>query len=156
MNLDLPTDVFSVDIGKASVYVGEQYEYEYFFESSSRKMMKPMGVGTIDFRTYQNEYFQFSLDTFHNNKCLLLTSTLGDCAFFGAPRLSLDKSIEYAKHHSAQKHTIKNSYSGYFTFGKKLLKQYETLKKHLKEQHLYLTDDALEKIYKELKRRAEQ
>ena len=116
-------------------------------------MMKPIGEDTLDFRTWDNEFFQVSIDSFHQQSCLLITSTLEDCAFLLRARLSIEKSREWAKSQSENKHEVKNSFSGYFTFGKKLLKQYDTLEKHMAEHGIYFSDETLEKCYKELCRR---
>lgn len=155
MNLSITTDHFSIDVGKGDLYLRDDYTYPWFFESSGKKMMKdPKVENVISIRTWKGEIFQFSLDSFHSNKCLLITSTLLDCAFIPSMALSIDKAKERAKEASEKKHEVKNSYSGYFTFGKKLLAQYDTLEKHLKEQEIYFSDGTLKDIYTELVRRA--
>ncbi len=141
------------DIGHADEYIGEQYSYPYFFETSNKLMMRDMGKDNINFKTWKGEYYQFFLDKFHSNKALVLVSTLGDCCFFKQSYLSIKGMQEWAKMQSEKKHPIKNSYSGYFTFGQKMLRQYDKLEEHLKEQEIYFPDDILEEIYQELIRR---
>lgn len=155
MNLKLSTEKFDVDIGQADVYTGVQYKYPYFFEHSSCKMMKDMSSKTIDFKTWQGEYYQCSLDRFHNHTCLLITSTLKDCIFLRYRLLSIERSKIWAKEMSEKKKDIKGSFSGYSTYGKKLLAQYELFEKHTKEQNICFSEKALEQIFKELLRRAE-
>ena len=141
------------DIGHADEYTGSQYAYPYFFESSGKLMMRNMGKDNINFKTWKGEYYQFFLDKYHSNNALVLVSTLGDCCFFQLSRLSISRMHDWAKQQSEKKHPIKNSFSGYFTFGQKLLKQYDTLEEHMKEQEIYFPDDILEEIYQELLRR---
>ena len=144
----------NLDVGHADIYVGPAFEIPYFFESPGRKMMREPGYDNINFRTWDGEFFQFFLDTFHSHQALVLTSTLGDCCFFSYSRLGIEKMREYATAQSNKKHPIKNSFSGYFTFGQKMLKQYDTLEQHMKEQEIYFSDETLEKICEELQRRA--
>lgn len=144
------------DIGHADEYIGEQYSYPYFFETSNKLMMRDMGKDNINFKTWRGEYYQFFLGSFHQHQALVLVSTLKDCCFFKANRLSISKMHDWAKQQSEKKHPIKNSYSGYFTFGQKLLRQYDKLEEHMKEQELYFPDDILEEIYQELVRRGKQ
>ena len=153
LNLSPPEIDNRFDIGRGDLYVGQQYSYPYFFENSNKKMMRDMGRGTIDFKTWKGEYFQFYLGKYHGNSTLILTSTLLDCCFFNANRLGIDKMRDWATQQSEKKHPIKNSFSGYFTFGKKLLEQYDTLEKHMEEQEIYFSDEVLEEIYRELVRR---
>jgi len=141
------------EIGHADEYIGSQYGYPYFFEASNKLMMRDMGKDNINFRTWKGEYFQFFLGSFHNSKVLVLVSTLKDCCFFQRSRLSISRMHGWAKAQSEKKHPIKNSYSGYFTFGKKMLKQYDILEEHMKEQEIYFSDEILEEIYQELVRR---
>lgn len=156
VNLNEPQEKFSVDVGQADIYTGVQYKYPYFFEFAGKKMMKDMSNKTIDFKTWAGEYFQCSLDRFHNNTCLLITSTLEDCVFFPAQSLDLDKAKGKAEKATNTKTEIKNSFSGYSTYGKKMLKQYELFEKHIKEQNIYFTSDSLRLIFKELLRRAKE
>ena len=156
MNLNEAQEKFSVDIGQADIYTGVQYQYPYFFEFAGKKMMKDMGNNTIDFKTWTGEYFQCSLDTFHSHTCLLITSTLEDCVFFPAKSLDLDKAKGRAEKAISTKTEIKNSFSGYSTYGKKMLKQYELFEKHIKEQNIYFTSESLTLIFKELLRRAKE
>ena len=156
MNLEQPTDKFEIDIGQADLYTGYQYSYPYFFEHAGKKMMKNMGVDTIDFKTWTGEYFQCSLDVFHNHTCLLITSTLEDCVFFPAKALSLDKAKGRAQKGIDNKQTIKGSFSGYSTWGQKYLKQIELFEKHLDDQKIFFSEDTLVKIFKELTRRAKE
>ena len=142
------------DIGHADLYVGKPFEIPYFFESSQRRMMQEPGDTNINFRTWDGEIYQFYLGDYHQNTALILTSTLRDCCFFNINRLGIEKMKKWATEQSEKKHPIKNSFSGYFTFGKKLLTQYATLERHMEEQEIYFSDEVLEKICKELKRRA--
>lgn len=156
VNLNEPQEKFSVDVGQADIYTGVQYTYPYFFEFPGKKMMKDMSNKTIDFKTWTGEYFQCSLDRFHNHTCLLITSTLEDCVFFPAQSLDLDKAKNKAEKATTNRVEIKNSFSGYSTYGKKMLKQYELFEKHIKEQNIYFTSDSLRLIFKELLRRAKE
>lgn len=142
------------DIGHADLYVGQPFKIPYFFENPKRRMMREMDDTTINFKTWKGEFFQFYLDEYHQNTALVCTSTLLDCAFFMASRLGIDKMRKWAQRQSEKKHPIKGSFSGYFTFGKLLLKQYDTLEQHMAEQEIYFTDEFLEKVFFELKRRA--
>lgn len=155
MNLEMPDELFDADVGKADLFTGKSYEIPYFFEHPGHKMMKdPSKSNHISFKTWKGEIFQFSLDQFHSHGCLLVTSTLKDCAFFPQQKLSIDKAVERAERAINTKTPVKNSFSGYSTYGKKMLTQYRTLIKHLKEQEIYFSDETLTAIYKELKRRA--
>lgn len=141
------------DVGHADYYLGEPYKIPYFFETSKRRMMREPDYSTISFRTWKGEYFQFYIDEYHHNPALVCTSTLLDCAFFMQKRLSIEKMRKWAEEQSTKKHPIKGSYTGYFTFGKLLLEQYATLEKHMAEQEIYFTEEVLERIFNELKRR---
>lgn len=156
LNLKTPsTEKMIFDVGHADLYTGKPFQIPYFFENPRKRMMRePVDDSTINFKTWKGEYFQFYLDEYHQNTALVLTSTMLDCAFFSTKRLSIDKMREWAKRRSEKKHPIKNSFSGYFTFGKMLLEQYDTLEEHMREQEVYFSDKVLEDIYKELKRRA--
>ena len=156
MNLNEAQEKFLVDIGQADIYTGVQYQYPYFFEFAGKKMMKDMSINTIDFKTWAGEYFQCSLDTFHSHTCLLITSTLEDCVFFPAKSLDLDKAKSKAEKAINTKTEIKNSFSGYSTYGQKMLRQYELFEKHIKEQNIYFTSESLRLIFKELLRRAKE
>ena len=156
MNLNEPQEKFSVDIGQADIYTGVQYQYPYFFEYSGKKMMKDMSDSTIDFKTWAGEYFQCTLDKFHSHTCLVITSTLEDCVFLPAKSLSLERAKGKAKTATTRKTEIKNSFSGYSTYGQKMIKQYEVFEQHLKEQNIYFTDEVLTIIFKELLRRAKE
>lgn len=150
----IPVERIEFDIGNGDLYAGKPFKIPYFFESSQRRMMREPCEDTLNFKTWKGEYFQFYLGRYHQNIALILTSTLYDCCFFNTSRLSIEKMRKWANEQSEKKHPIKNSYSGYFTFGKKLLEQYDVLEKHMKEQEIYFSDETLEKIYEELKRRA--
>lgn len=155
MNLMAAQTKFSTDVGRADIYTAtQQYDRPFFFESSQRKMMKSHSLKYITYKTWGGEFFQFSLDSFHNHVCLLLTSTLGDCAFFPAKALSLEKAKARAKSAADSKCPIEGSFSGYYTWGKKLLEQYETLERHLAEQNICFSEETLTSIFKELQRRA--
>ncbi|MBO5628165.1 MAG: hypothetical protein J5965_03710 [Aeriscardovia sp.] len=143
-----------IDVGHADLYIGPAFDIPYFFETSNRRMMQEPGDTNINFRTWDGEFFQFYMDYFHGKKTLILTSTLSDCCFFSINRLSIDKMKEWAKSQTERKHFVNNSFSGYFTFGRKMLEQYATLERHMEEQEIYFTDEALEQIYSELKRRS--
>lgn len=155
MNLEMENKIFSVDVGQADVYISNiQYDRPFFFESPQKRMMKPHSLKFITYKTWQGEFFQFSLDKYHGHDCLLITSTLGDCAFFPRKYLGLKKAKERALIASENKHPIEGSFSGYFTYGKKLLEQYSLLEKHLAEQRIYFSDVVLTSIFNELQRRA--
>lgn len=154
MVLKMPEVKEEWNIGHADLYVGKQYSYPYFFENATELMMKNMGKDTIDFKTWKGEFFQFRLETVSGHDCLVLTSTLRDCAFFPAKSLSLEKAKATAQCRSEKKTMITGSFSGYSTTGKKKLRQYATLETHLAEQGLELSEEVLTKIFKELKRRA--
>ncbi len=154
LNLNLSEDKFLVDIGQADIYNGVQYQYPYFFEHAGHRMMKNMSEQTIDFKTWKGEFFQCSLDKFHGKTCLVITSTLEDCVFLQARRLSIEQSKIWAKERSEKKSEVKGSFSGYYTYGKKLLKQYEDFEQHTAEQNICFSDEVLSKIFKELLRRA--
>lgn len=154
LNLSLENEDFDIDLGKAYLYSGA-YDIPYFFESASKKMMRPPGPKVISFKTIDNSFIlQFALDNYHGKKCILITSTEGDCAFILGTKLSITGMKEWASAKSDNKHPINGSFSGYFTFGRRLLKQYETLEKHLKEHELSVSDESLELIWTELNRRA--
>ena len=155
MNLETAQTKFTIDVGQADIYTSTiQYNRPFFFESTQRRMMKSHSLRYITYKTWGGEFFQFSLDRFHNHVCLLLTSTLGDCAFFPAKALSLEKAKARAQSAADNKCPIEGSFSGYYTWGKKLLGQYETLEKHLAEQNVYFSEEILTSIFKELQRRA--
>ena len=155
MNLEPAVEKFSVDVGHGEVYISDTpYDRPFFFESAVRRMMKEHSSKYVTLKSWGGEFFQFSLDTYHGNTCLLITSTMGDCAFFPAQSLSLEKAKRKAVENMNSKYLVKGSFSGYSTFGKTALAQYHALEKHLEEQEMYLTDDTLKAIFKELRRRA--
>ncbi len=154
LNLTIAEKKQTYDVGHADLYTGKPFKIPYFFESSQRRMMKEPGEQTIDFKTWKGEFFQFYIGEYHNHITLILTSTLYDCCFFSTNRLGIGKMKKWATEQSEKKHPIKNSFSGYFTFGKKLLAQYDNLEKHMEEQEIYFSDEVLEEIFAELKRRA--
>lgn len=142
------------DIGQADEYIGPPFSIPYFFEASGRLMMKePDSPDVINFKTWKGEYFQFYLGKFHSATALVITSTLKDCCFIKANNLSIKGMHDWAEQHFSRKYPIKGSFSGYYTFGKRLMRQYDILEKHLKEQNLYFPDDILVEIYNELVRR---
>lgn len=152
MNLELSRKT-NIDVGNGDFYRGAPYHIPYFFETSYRRMMREPDETTITFKTWKGEYFQFYLDKYHDKPILVLTSTLGDSFYIYPSSLSLEKSAERFMTAYSKKTPIKGSFSGYYTYGKHLLEQYEVLKEHMAEQSIYFSDDSLEKIYTELKRR---
>lgn len=154
LNLKMTENDFKLDIGHADLYHGKQYKYPYFFDSPSKRMMKDMGDDTIDFKTWKGEFFQFTIGEFHHNSVLVVTSTLQDYCFFKVNTLSFEAMKAWIKECSEKKCMIKGSFSGYATFGKGILRNFETLEQHMAEQEIYFTDEVLHKIHKELVRRA--
>lgn len=155
LNLNMTENDKVWDIGHGDLYSGTQYEYPYFFETVNTRMMKDIGENTIDFKTWKGEFFQFYIDRYHGNQALYLTSTLLDCCVFQPKRLSVAGMKEWAKSQSENKRPVKGSYTGYFSFGKKLLTQLELLESHMEEQEIYFSDEVLERAFNELMRRAQ-
>lgn len=155
LNLKMTKSEPVYEIGHGDLYVGEQYVYPYFFESAHKRMMKDMGKDTIDFKTWGGEYFQFTLGEYHNRPALILTSTLKDFCVFKCTMLSIPKMKDWAETQSKKKSMIEGAFTGYSTFGRRVLRALNTLEQHLAEQEIYFSGEVLEQIYKELSRRAE-
>lgn len=155
LNLTM-TEIEVWDIGHGDLYRGKQYDRPWFFDTPNMKMMRDMGGDTIDFKTWKGEYFQFFLDSYHGNTALFLTSTLQDCCIFTSSCLSLSKMRAWCQKHSEKKTKVEGSFTGYFSFGKKLLEQYDLLDKHIEEQEIYFTDETIERAFNELKRRSKE
>lgn len=145
----------TVDIGKADLFLGESFSYPWFFESPSRKMMVPQSPLVITFKTWKGEFFQFRLGKFHNNGCMILTSTLKDTFFFFWTDPSFSGTMAKAEN-GGKKKPIKGSYSGYSCWGGYFKDLYNTLMKHLEEQEISFTDDQIKMFYIELKRREKE
>lgn len=144
------------DVGEGDLYMGRPYRIPYFFENSQWKMMKePDDPLCISFRSWKGNFYQFFIDTFHNKPALVITSTLRDCYFLPNTVLSMQGSADRYLRYCNKKTPVKDSFSGFYSWGKKLLKQRETLMSHLKDDNMYFSDDVLAEIYAELKRRAE-
>lgn len=146
------------DIGDAVEYIGE-FDYPYFFysERSVWHMMKPFSAEVINYRTLADEVYQFRLSSFHGKGGLLLTSTLKDTFLFMGKSLykvhNIDETMSIARK-GQERYNSKTAYSGYVCWGGYFEQRYERLMKNMASQHIYLTDEALNSIYKELKRRS--
>lgn len=143
-----------IDVGEGDLYVGKPYKIPYFYETSQVKMMKePDDPLCISFKSWKGHFYQFYLGEFHNKSALVLTSTLRDSYVFPTKSLSLEGSAEKFRYHSNKKTPIKGSFSGFYSWGKRLLKQYDTLMSHLEDDKMYFSDEVIQDIYKELVRR---
>lgn len=153
LNLNLPP-LIEFDVGHADLYIGKAYKIPYFYETSQKRMMRePGGNDTISYKSWSGNFYQFYLDSFHNLPALYITSTLEDCYPMSTRTIGLEKSVERYKQASEKQHFVKDSFTGYYTFGKKLIKQHDTLVEHLKEDEISFSDEFLENIFLELKRR---
>ena len=149
-----PPDDFVFDIGEGDLYSGRPYSIPYFYETPQVRMMKePDDPLCISFKSWKGNFYQFYLGKFHAKHCLIITSTLKDCYFIPANCLSLERSAEKYREISEKKHYVEASFSGYFSYGKKVVKQYESLMSHLKNDKMYFSEEVLKDIYSELKRR---
>lgn len=155
MNLG-PARQTNIDVGNGDMYIGSAYKIPYFFETGYKRMMREPDDTTISFKTWKGEYFQFYLDKYHKSEVMVLTSTLGDSFYIYPGALGLEKSVERFRKAYSKRTPIKGSFSGYYTYGKHLIDQYEVLRQHMDEQRIFFTDESLEKIYEELKRRAKR
>ena len=156
LNLTMTSESVTWDIGHGDLYTGVQYDRPWFFDTPNVKMMRDMGSDTIDFKTWNGEFFQFFLDSYHGRQALFLTSTMRDCCIFQCGRLSIEGMKEWCKSRHEKKVPIKGSFSGYFSFGKKLLDHFELLERHMEEQEIYFSDETLEQVFAELKRRSKE
>lgn len=146
------------DMGKAVVFEGGHFNPPYFFDNRNFKMMQPWSDKFVHIKTFSGEVFQFMLTddiitrTNHTSG-MIMTSTLEDTYEFLPTLLSIEAMHTWATHQFKRKVKVKGSYSGYSCSGLWNIKQYERLIPHLKEQGIYFSDEVLENIYAELKRR---
>lgn len=148
---------FSVDVGEADIFLGKDFERPWFFDSIKWKMMEPCRPEYVHIKTWQGEVYQFRLYKFHDLKAMLITSTCLDTFIvIKTAGLSLKKTMNYARRAKRKKHAVDGSFSGYWTWGKYFEDQYARLKKNMKKQNIFFSDDALEAIYKELVRRSNE
>lgn len=145
------------DIGDAVEYFGD-YDYPYFFysEASTWHMMKPFSAEVINYKTFVGEVYQFRLGRFHDHNCLLLTSTLKDTFIFMAKSSlkvhNIDEAMQIARA-GQKKVDSRTAYSGYVRWGCSFEERYTRLMQNMASQHIYFTDEALNKIFEELRRR---
>lgn len=143
------------DVGEGDLYVGRPYRIPYFFETPQLQMMKePDDPLCISFRSWTGHFYQFYIGIFHSKPSLIITSTLKDYYVFPVMSLSFAQSQEKYRHYSNKKTPVKGSFSGFYSWGEKLLNQCDVLLSHLKNDNMYFSDDVLAEIYAELKRRA--
>lgn len=145
---------WNIDVGKADYFIGKKYDIPYFFETPQKKMMRePGGPDTITFRAWSGTYYQFYIGTYHNRPALYITSTLEDCYIMPKGCLSLEKSAEKYIHSSNRRTPIKGSFSGYYSYGKKILEMREKLMENLQKDGVTFSDEAVGRIFEILSRR---
>lgn len=152
-SLNVP-ESFTVDVGDADIFLGNYFERPWFFDSMKWKMMEDCKPEFVHIKTWKGEMYQFRLYQFHNQKAMIITSTLMDTFIcIKAAGWGLKKTMNYARRAKRTKHEVEGSFSGYWTWGKYFEEQYSRLKKHMKDQNIFFSDEALESIYEELVRR---
>lgn len=153
-NSTLIPETFSVDVGEADIFLGDHFERPWFFDTLRWKMMDDCKPEYVHLRTWQGEIYQFRLYTFHNRKAMLITSTLQDTFIcVKAAGWGLKKTMNYARRAKRKKTPVNGSFTGYWTWGGYFEEQYDRLKKNMKKQNIFFSDEALEAIYNELVRR---
>lgn len=144
---------FKVDIGNAREFLGTRFTKPWFFESYTHLMMEDYTPVNLHFKTFNGEIFQFRIGKYHGQEGIWICSTLEDSFFVGGVALSLDKMRERYTKSSNKKHKVKDSFSGYYSYGKRLIEGLDILEKHMDEEGLYFSYDSLKAIYRELRRR---
>lgn len=146
------TDNFSMTLGSAVYYKGD-FEHPWFFEGRT-KMMRDFHPAFIHFKTLNNEIYQFRLEDFHSKESMLLTSTLGDTFWFFLPHPSFEKTMSRAIK-GRDRYSSKTSSTGYVCWGKYFDELYSRLLGHMESEDIEFTDEKLDIIAHELKRRRE-
>lgn len=145
---------FSVDVGEADIFLGTDFERPWFFDTQKWKMMEAWSPKYVHIKTWRGEIYQFRLYRFHNSPAMLITSTLEDTFIvIKSAGLSIKGTMAKARKAKKYHHPAENSFSGYWTWGKYFEDQYARLKKNMKNQRIFFSDEALKAIYDELLRR---
>lgn len=147
-------ETFSVDVGEGDIFLGKEFERPWFFDSMRWKMMDAWKPEYIHIKTWKGEIYQFRLYKFHSKPSMLITSTLQDTFIvIKSAGLSLKGTMNFARRAKRKKHPVEGSFTGYWTWGNYFEDQYTRLKKNMKKQNIFFSDEALEAIYNELVRR---
>lgn len=153
-NSEITEQEFSVDVGEGDIFLGDHFERPWFFDSMRWKMMDDCKPEYIHIKTWKGEIYQFRLYRFHSKPSMLITSTLQDTfVVIKSAGLSLKGTMNYARRAKRKKHPVNGSFTGYWTWGGYFEDQYARLKKNMKNQNIYFSDEALKAIYDELVRR---
>lgn len=153
-NIDEVKEEFTVDVGEADIFLGEDFERPWFFDTRTWIMMDECKPEHIHIKTWRGEIYQFRLYRFHNQPAILITSTLKDTFIvIGHKQHSIHGTMLKARRAKRTHHPAEGSFSGYWTWGKYFEDQYARLKRNMKNQRIFFSDEALTAIYNELVRR---